>query len=274
MSAAVETVGSVLWVQRGTPPVMAMAHRHDDLEINIVFDGHLDYLFGGEHLRIVAGQVVLFWAATAHRLVEPSDAPPAGDIGWVHVPLPDVLAWNLPEQDLGRVLQGRPLIASIDEAGRDLGTMLETWERELATPDTAASTMLEVHAVVRRLLRSSGAQAAATSDTTSRVTAMAQYAMTHFRENLSVSDIAAAAQLNPTYAMTLFRRVMGSTVGEYLTRVRVAEAQRLLLTTRMTMSEITFAAGFGSQSALYTHFTRACGVPPGQYRVDLRQSSR
>ncbi len=274
MSSAVETVGSALWVRRGIPPVMAIAHRHDDLEINIVFDGHLDYLFGGEHLRIAGGHVVLFWAATAHRLIEPSAAPLTGDVGWVHVPLPDVLAWSLPEHDLGRVLQGRPIISRIDDAGRDLAMMLGTWERELTTPDTAASAMLEVHAVVRRLLRSSGAQAATTSDATSPVTAMAQYAMTHFRESLSVSDIASAAQLNPTYAMTLFRRVMGSTVGEYLTRVRVAEAQRLLLTTRLTMSEITFAAGFGSQSALYTHFTRACGVPPGRYRAELRQSSR
>jgi transcriptional regulator GlxA family with amidase domain len=70
--------------------------------------------------------------------------------------------------------------------------------------------------------------------------------------------------------MTLFRESVGTTVGSYLTRCRVAEAQRLLVTTAMTAAEVAHAAGFGSQSSFYTHFTRACGLSPSSYRKRLR----
>ncbi|WNY34019.1 helix-turn-helix transcriptional regulator [Curtobacterium flaccumfaciens] len=68
----------------------------------------------------------------------------------------------------------------------------------------------------------------------------------------------------------MFRQDVGTTIGEYLTRCRVAEAQRLLATTSMTTSEIAHAAGFGSQSSFYAHFTRACGSAPGAYRARAR----
>ena len=38
----------------------------------------------------------------------------------------------------------------------------------------------------------------------------------------------------------------------------------------MTTSEIAHAAGFGSQSSFYAHFTRACGSAPGAYRARAR----
>ena len=104
----------------------------------------------------------------------------------------------------------------------------------------------------------------------SKVTAMAQFVVTNFRDPISATEIAEATHLNPNYAMTLFRETVGTTLGCYLTRCRVAEAQRLLITTSMTTAEIAYAAGFGSQSSFYTHFMRTCGSSPGAYRHRLR----
>ncbi|TDE92651.1 AraC family transcriptional regulator [Occultella glacieicola] len=70
--------------------------------------------------------------------------------------------------------------------------------------------------------------------------------------------------------MTLFRRSVGATIGSYLTRYRVAAAQRLLISTVMTTAEIAHAAGFGSRSTFYTRFTRICGLAPGAYRTAVR----
>jgi hypothetical protein len=39
---------------------MGEFHRHDDLEINVVLDGDLEYLFGGERPAIPAGHTALF----------------------------------------------------------------------------------------------------------------------------------------------------------------------------------------------------------------------
>ena len=47
---------------------------------------------------------------------------------------------------------------------------------------------------------------------------------------------------------------------------RVAEAQRLLLTTSLRITEIADAAGFGSLSSFYQRMSAACGMTPREYR--------
>jgi AraC-like DNA-binding protein len=154
--------------------------------------------------------------------------------------------------------------------------MFKSWTSDLKSCEGETIALLEAHAVTRRALRhhlqsSSDADEnqtlpAATGDCMMRITTMAQFMTTHFRQNISMSDIASSAHLSPNYAMTLFRDMVGTTLGNYLTRCRVAEAQRLLITTSMTTLAIAHAAGFGSQSSFYDHFTRLCGSSPGTYR--------
>lgn len=105
------------------------------------------------------------------------------------------------------------------------------------------------------------------SESMQRVTTMAQFIMGHFREPITTADVAEAAHLNTHYAMSLFRRSVGTTLGEYLTRCRVSEAQRLLVTTTLSASEIAHAAGFGSQSSFYAQFVKLCEASPGEYRA-------
>ncbi len=274
---SVVTMKSALWVRRGAPPSMPKPHRHDDVEVNLVLDGRLDYLFGGSYVSVTAGQVAVFWAATPHRLVG-ANAEESGDVCWVHIPLSTVLSWGLPDRDLGEVLMMRPVIVPAQAVGRDLGAMFESWCHELIDDDAATIALLEAQALVRRALkhyRETAGEAgkrspAGSGDAMRNVTVMAQFTVAHYRDPISPSDIARAAHLNPNYAMTLFREAVGTTLGSYLTRCRVAEAQRLLITTAMTTTEIAHAAGFGSQSSFYDHFTRACGRSPGAYRRALR----
>lgn len=275
-TALVETMEAELWVLRGSAPTMRRPHRHDDLELNFVLSGALEYLFGGDRVIVESGQVAMFWAATPHRLIDQTYQAPS-DVCWMHLPLSTVLGWVLPERDLGELLRSRPIIVPAAAAQRDIASMFDSWRQEVQAEQTQAIAVLEAQALVRRLLHFHHSEAdedvprvAASSETTQRVTRMAQYAVADFRDPISVSDIARAVHLNPNYAMTLFRKSVGMTLGSYLTRCRVAEAQRLLITSSLTVSEVGHASGFGSQSSFYHHFTRACGSSPAAYRRTLR----
>jgi AraC-like DNA-binding protein len=59
-------------------------------------------------------------------------------------------------------------------------------------------------------------------------------------------------------------------IGDYLGQCRIAEAQRLLLATDATTSQIAVQAGFGSTSRLYERFSRDVGMPPAAYRASMR----
>lgn len=285
------TQAPALWSRVGSPPRMPKPHRHDDVELNHVRTGRLQYLFGGTQVRVGPGEVALFWGATPHQLVEPGTEP--GQVSWLHVPLATALAWPLGADDVAALLRSEPVVVPAVRLGRDVGALFEVWHREVQEGD-ADVALLEVQALVRRLLReerrgrtsaaaaggapgtdpspggSAGAQGCR-RDHLGATVAMARFIADHFREPVATSDVARAAHLNPTYAMTLFRRTVGCTIGAYLTRCRVAEAQRLLIATARTTTEIAEASGFGSQTQFYEHFTRTCGQAPGRYRAAVRR---
>jgi len=258
-----------LWVHRGAAPPMRGFHRHDDLEINVALRGGLEYLFGGSRVVVPEGSTALFWAATPHRLIEPA-VPQPSDVCWIHVPLASVLRWSLPERFASEVMTHGTVVVPTADVGGHVVAQCSTWRRDLADGAGSSAMLLEANALVLRILaHGSGAQDP--GDVGARhelrpVGTMARYTAEHFREPITAADIGRAAGLNPNYATTLFRQSTGVTLGDQLVRHRVAEAQRLLVTTSMTTSAIAHAAGFGSQSSLYAHFARACGCSPGAYR--------
>jgi AraC-like DNA-binding protein len=266
-----------LWAHRGAPPRMAAAHRHDDIELNFVARGRLEYLFGGRSVPVEAGQLAVFWAATPHQLV--ADARAAGegdtdgDVCWLHLPLTNVLGWGLPAELVARLMLDEPVVVDGSAVG-DLSAAFDRWVVDLADPESVDIAMLEAQAVVRRALRApvirQDGRPARADVLAHGVAAMATFIATEFRSPLRVTDVADVAHLHPSSAMSAFRGALGVTIAQYLTRCRIAEAQRLLITTDRSVGDIGAAAGFGSQSAFYDMFTRATGRAPATYRRELR----
>lgn len=285
LSDAVEEMPAALWIRRGPPPPMFSMHRHDDVEINVVLDGQLHYLFGGQPLTIREGEIAVFWAVQPHGLV----GSRTGDMCWVHVPFSMFLSWGLPESQTAPLLSAQPLITHAPELALRIAHTAERWGEEVGgsepgggaaegkddADDSAQIALLEIQAAVRRVLRASSlahpeppadGAGSVPAARLRQVSTMAQYVREYHRSPLRIAEIAASVHLTPSHAMTVFRRTAGVTLGDYVTMCRVAEAQRLLLTTSLRITEIADAAGFGSLSSFYEHVSAACGVTPREYR--------
>lgn len=273
MADGVITERSGLWTRRGAPPVMAYQHRHDDVELNVVRAGRLRYLFGGAEVEVVPGQVALFWGSTPHQLQRPGTSED-GDVMWLHIPLTTVLSWELQPAELAVLLQPRLLVVDAATLDYDAATAAARWHDDIERGEVELA-FLEVQALVRRVLRSAAnaSPAARAPEHLDAAVVMTRLIAERFRDPLTPADVGAASHLNPSYAMTVFRRVMGCTIGAYLTRCRVVEAQRLLVSTAMSTADVAHAAGFGSQSQFYEHFTRAYGVAPGRFRAERGASN-
>lgn len=85
-------------------------------------------------------------------------------------------------------------------------------------------------------------------------------------EPLSLDDIAAQAGLSVFHFLRLFVRVLGVTPHQYLVRVRLRRAARLLADDRSSITSIAFDVGFGDLSNFVRTFHRAAGVSPGEFR--------
>lgn len=65
----------------------------------------------------------------------------------------------------------------------------------------------------------------------------------------------------------LFKQSTGITPHQYLTQCRIDRAKQLLLTTRLTITEIAFAVGSTNHSSFTRLFRQYVGVPPKVFRA-------
>ena len=269
MTSQIEIEPPALVSWSGRPTLMGTAHQHDDLEINLVTEGGtMLYLFGGAPVEIGPGSVAAFWAAVPHQLI----ASTATRAHWVHVPFSTFLGWGLPTALVGRLLSGMPLISPPEAALTTDDANFTQWAADLsgAQPELRRVAMLEIEARVRRLgLATPGQpvrQFTAGDPALRQVLAMVRHIAENFREPLTVADVARTVRLHPNYAMAQFRKVVRTTMVDYLTRCRLAEARRLLVTTGLPVADVAAESGFSSVSRFYTAFGDACGRPPAAYR--------
>jgi AraC family transcriptional regulator, melibiose operon regulatory protein len=143
----------------------------------------------------------------------------------------------------------------------DIGTR-DGYARETVLLEMEAR--LRRHTAVRRPvpLRGSGDQ----------FERLAHHVSEHCREPLSVAGIGAAVGLHPNYASTLFKSRCGIGLWDYVLHLRLSQAQRLLLTSDLSVDRIAVESGFGSRSSFYAAFRKVSEPGPRAYR--RRKSER
>lgn len=98
-----------------------------------------------------------------------------------------------------------------------------------------------------------------------------KYIADRFREKIVLSQMCADLACSKSTLMSAFRRAFGTTVGEYLTSVRLTEASHLLCNRDLSVSEIAAACGFSDQSYFSKVFSARFGMSPTEYRHTLPQ---
>jgi len=244
-------------------PSMARAHRHDDIELVLPLDGSAVLEHAGGRHELTDRSCAVFWAGRPHRVVDHDDGM---TVAWLTVPLVDVLAWSLPVAFTGGMLRGG---LSTFDAPPALEAAMEAWQRDIGA-SAALTQAVRLEAQAWLLRASVAGRGSAPTRAHDAATAMASYVSTHFRDSVAVADVASVVHLHPSTAAAVFRRDMGITIGEYLAQCRVAEAQRLLISTDATTSDVALRSGFGSTSRLYERFGRDAGMSPGAYRRLMR----
>ena len=90
----------------------------------------------------------------------------------------------------------------------------------------------------------------------------------HYMEPLNNASIAAMLGYHPNYVNSVFVREMGIPLHQYLMRYRVEQATHLLLTTSLSISDISEQVGFRHFSHFSNCFHRLIGVAPAAYRLE------
>jgi AraC-like DNA-binding protein/ligand-binding sensor protein len=99
-----------------------------------------------------------------------------------------------------------------------------------------------------------------------------QFVQDHADEPIRLEQVVQHVGVSRFYFCKLFKKATGMTLTEYVSRVRVEKAKTLLVNPSLRISEIVFAAGFGSIPRFNSVFKQYVGMPPTEYRSTLRVS--
>ena len=94
----------------------------------------------------------------------------------------------------------------------------------------------------------------------------AEYMRLNYGRQLTLKNVAEHAGLSAGYLSTLFREETGSTVTEYLTRLRCEKAAALLESTGLTVQEISAYVGCPDNNNFVKLFRKYYSLTPTQYR--------
>lgn len=92
------------------------------------------------------------------------------------------------------------------------------------------------------------------------------YMKAHFKESISLEDLAHQVTLSPYYFTRLFKKETDRTPYDYLMTLRINESKYLLKSTSMLIKEIAFEVGFNSESNFMSYFKKVTGYTPSVFR--------
>jgi AraC family transcriptional regulator len=96
------------------------------------------------------------------------------------------------------------------------------------------------------------------------------YIENHLSGTIRVRDLAHLVGLSNSYFCHAFKRRYGLTVHVYLTCRRIETAQRLMLATNESLSEIALNCGMSDQAHFTRAFRRIVGETPNRWRQSQR----
>lgn len=249
------------------------AHFHPSIEINYLQECDMTYSFSGHKVEIKRMRFCVFWAAHPHRKVHVSDN---GKMTNVYVSLSEFLQWSLPCEFVNKLLSGAVLMTKQEHDGDT--ALANRFAAEVNSDDTLWQRLhgREMQARLHRMALEGWDvvfQPKYTQKTTligGRATAhfekMLRFVAINFASDIGVAEVAAAADLSPSYAIALFKQMLRRTIMGHIRDMRIVRAKMLLVETDTKIIAIAMECGFGSLSTFYKCFQDHCGQSPVAFR--------
>jgi AraC-like DNA-binding protein len=108
-------------------------------------------------------------------------------------------------------------------------------------------------------------------DTFRRLCRARDLLVAEYQSQVPLDQAAREACLSPFHFHRLFRTTFGETPHDFLTRMRMDRARRLLAAGEMTVTEVCFDVGYSSLGSFSSKFQALAGRNPSEYQREVRQ---
>lgn len=101
---------------------------------------------------------------------------------------------------------------------------------------------------------------------------MIRFMESHLHRNIGLQDIAGHVNMGISSVSTIFKEETGSTVYDYLTKLRIDKACELLKDSRMKIADIASLVGYQNENSFIRAFRKNMSITPGKFRESSKYS--
>lgn len=271
------------------PRFVLPLHRHVEFEIMLFTKGSGKQFVGEGVSDFRAGDVALIGSNVPHlHLCDTKLLPPAADNGEVYEPCAGEAIQFRPElfpaymQDIPDYRPIYDLLQKSQYGVRFYGDgiyedMLEMLDELDKTERTARIICLlcmldRLHRCRHTELLSDTAYNSANlmPDAEEPVNKVYAYLYNHFKEDISLQDIAGYVKQNPSALCRYFKQRTDKSIFRCLAEIRIEHACKLLAYSGMTISQVAYESGYNSLTHFIAQFERHTKRKPSAYRVQIK----
>ena len=260
------------------PGPVTPVHAHDFVEIGFVTHGRAQHHLGTDRESpILAGDLFVIDPFRPHHYTRPRQL----EVCYLLIgPTTFRETWNdacgLPAHSPAEPVRSIsfPAMHPVGPQAREVKSLLLRIQDELTRqswgyPLMVKALLVELFVVVHRWAARAGGSALCAQPGNlhePRIQAVLDFMDRHYTDDLRLADLARRACLHPQYLCRVFKRRLGMSLIDYLTRLRIRRASELLDQTTDPVTEICYRSGFRDLSHFIRTFRKITGNSPREFR--------
>ncbi len=245
------------------------AHYHSEIEIIYVKSGSILCWIEEEPIRISENHICIVASNVIHHLTF-DDAP--AEIVYLQIDIAKIISIMYPKYTnapllLDNRLKKYALFSEETLIFRLFQTIL--CELEMKKPYFETATMggfIQLTAYLQRELLVADYDRLFENPMFLKIYPIILYANEHYAEKVYLDTVCELLHIDKYYLCKIFKKSTGLTFFQYLGRVRLQNAEKLLITSNRSITQIALECGFSTVQYFHSAFVKAKGSTPMLYR--------
>lgn len=250
-----------------SPQYTTELHTHQEHELYFLLGGQRRYFIRHSIYDLAPGNLILIPKGALHKTVSKNNQGYDRFVLFFSDEDVHSLSDKLGEKAYGELLEMGCIQLPADIVQK-ITHQLKQMQQEFSTQPNLYPVYLEMQLqlILLTVLRCGTQQPKCTENTAEKIQKVAQYMNQNFHLAITLHDAAQMACLEDTYFSKQFKSLTGFGFLDYLTQIRLQEAQRLLRTTSLSLNDISELCGFSGSNYFGDVFRRYVGLSPSTYR--------
>ncbi len=245
-------------------------HYHNNYELYYMVNGTTKYFISDEIFRVENGNFVL----VPKRMFHKTDSEDCMHNDRILLSFDDDLLTEDTLIYLDELCRTKLICLAADNVEKFESLLLKI-EKEYESPDEYSPSVIRhlILYLLTELCRCKLDNITVVDSSSELINKVSKYISENYNHPISLYDLSVKFSVSESHLSRLFKSVSGMGVNQFITHVRIMNAEYLLKTTRLPITEVSARCGFNDSNYFSTVFKRLRGTTPLKYAAAYRSKS-